>query len=468
MTATAVDFSYRYPYASTAELLDGAGRLHLATSGGGTAGPALSPFFFQGQLTEPAKAAPLLLAVAKVAQTRFYTPPAMVQRILREADPVVTSGGDHLRFEAFSLCCGVYARADLLPSALVGQVTGRGTTNVDFNPPFRAALSQIKKGDRVALNVGREGLELTRDCGSVEERKVKLPKRWLKGFVEAQSYGRDLALRHEIPAPEARRFLASLSANVKAKDRCALVVAGRQLRLSQRPNPEALTVGGIGRLKLLEPLARQAQSLRIYASPEHFVTAWVLDFGSARFELLLSPEAGRGFSGEGQVLTALVTDDGTTALARMRAALAWQATLSPTALAQQIEATPSAIDTALASLGSQGLVGYDLSEGAYFHREMPFDLSAVVKLHPRLQGAETLVEAGAVEIVNQSAGIETKVQVEAYVRSGDLEHRVVLDGRDHRCSCPWYNRTAGASGPCKHVLAVQMHCQAHAAKPGSS
>ena len=144
--------------------------------------------------------------------------------------------------------------------------------------------------------------------------------------------------------------------------------------------------------------------MRIYAGPESRTTAWVLDLGDTRFEVLLSPEAGRGFSGEGQVLTALAVgaSSSTTALARVRAALAWQAKLTPANLARHVDSSPADIDAALANLGSQGLVGYDLSETAYFHREMPFDLSAVAKLHPRLQDAQALLEEGAVEIVKRS------------------------------------------------------------------
>ena len=52
------------------------------------------------------------------------------------ADPVVTCSDDRLRFEGFSGCCGAYARVDFLPSAITGDVFGRGTTNVDFNQPI--------------------------------------------------------------------------------------------------------------------------------------------------------------------------------------------------------------------------------------------------------------------------------------------------------------------------------------------
>lgn len=48
-----------------------------------------------------------------------------------------TSNGDRVRFEAFSGCCGVYARMDVLEGGLDGDILGRGTTNVDINPPLR-------------------------------------------------------------------------------------------------------------------------------------------------------------------------------------------------------------------------------------------------------------------------------------------------------------------------------------------
>ena len=42
------------------------------------------------------------------------------------------------------------------------------------------------------------------------ERKVKLPLRWLKGFVEVQSYQRRMELRATLPVVAAVRFLRSL------------------------------------------------------------------------------------------------------------------------------------------------------------------------------------------------------------------------------------------------------------------
>ena len=182
------------------------------------------------------------------------------------------------------------------------------------------------------------------------------------------------------------------------------------------------------------------------------MTGWVLDFGASRVRA--APVAGgrprvlgrgpgpRGARGGGRPARPGP---------RTRAALAWQAKITPAELAAQIGAQTSEVDAALAALGSQGLVGYDLEDAGYFHREMPFDLSKVEALHPRLANARRLVEAGAVRLAsNEGKGTE------AFVNSGGVEHRVVLEAETFRCSCPWFNRMKGEAGPCKHVLAVRL------------
>ena len=134
-----VEQSYLYATASTVTAEGGQASLSLSTSGGRDA----HPHFFTGFLGAPRQTAQALLVVSEVARTRYYEPPGMVRARLLAADPVVTSNVDRLRFESFSACAGVYARLDLEPSLLDGAFATWGTTNVDFNPPMRAALSGI-------------------------------------------------------------------------------------------------------------------------------------------------------------------------------------------------------------------------------------------------------------------------------------------------------------------------------------
>ena len=144
----AYELDYNYLGASTLLERDGHPELALATSGGSTPeGAAAHPYFFSGFMERPDVIAASLLVVARVARTRYYTPPGMVAAILRAADPVVTSTREGLRFESFSACCGVYARLDVDSSALDASHSAVGVTNVDVNPPLRTALASLRAGE---------------------------------------------------------------------------------------------------------------------------------------------------------------------------------------------------------------------------------------------------------------------------------------------------------------------------------
>src|SRR5207244_3830568 len=136
-------------------------------------------------------------------------------------------------------------------------------------------------------------------------------------------------------------------------------------------------VAGIERLLVLEELARHARKLRVYAGDTTEASAWELVLDDARFHLVLSPEVWRGFSGEGQVLSELAGDAADEVTYRVRAALRWQSRLDADALARECALERRLVLLALAKLGASGIVGYDLSEGAYFHRELPFDYSQI-------------------------------------------------------------------------------------------
>jgi len=451
MGAAALEHNYSYPFESRLEQHGGGSNLRLATSGG----TEKNPYFFKGKLTHPRSTADLLLALSLISRTRFYTPPNMLARILAAADPVVTSGGERLRLEAFSVCCGVYARVDLMPEAIEGEFVGRGTTNVDFNPPMRAALARIRLSEDVGLAVGTDRVELLRASEKIVERKVALPLRWLKGFVEVQAYQARMQPRLEISGEEARRFLRTVPRQNTHYATSWVLPAGKGLRISQRPSSDAVAVGVIGRLKILDDIARHAQLLRVYGAADDAVSGWEVVTDDARFHLVLSPEAARGFSGEGQVLSQLAQEGWKTTLPNVRASLKWQARVDAAGLAQQLGLDAQNVGTALSALGSRGLVGYDLAERAYFHRELPFDMTLVDDLQPRLKDARELVAEKGVRVMSGKSG-----QIEAYVRGTDVEHRVRETADGMKCTCPWYSKNQGQRGPCKHILAVQITLEA--------
>jgi hypothetical protein len=401
-------------------------------------------------MTRPLRAADLLRGLVQVVQSRFYVPPAMLARILALADPVVTCGDEVLRFEAFSACCSTYARVDLLPSAVDGERMGRGTTNVDFNAPMRAALARVRDSDDLGLAIGAGSVELSRGRESVVERKVALPLRWLRGFVEVQAYQSRMSRRLDVPGPEALRFLRSLPRGA-GPGSAWVVPAGRGLRLSQTPAGGGVRLGGVGRLRVLEGLARHARSLRVYTDEPTGTSAWELVLDEARFHLVVSPDVARGFSGEGQVLSTLAGDRWADVLPRVRASLRWEMRVDPEALAAEFSLNRDEVSAALAALGSRGLVGFDLAEEAYFHRELPFDLTLVESLHPRLKDARQLVVGGGIRITRRD-----NARIEAFVPGTGVEHRVLITDDTATCTCLWFAKHRGERGPCKHVLAVQI------------
>ncbi|GAA2841028.1 SWIM zinc finger domain-containing protein [Kitasatospora paracochleata] len=436
-----------YAYLRPSAVLDGAaGRsLALATSGGSTpAGEVANPRFFAGFLTAPAPAAAALLAVADVAAARYYQP------LLRASlDPVVTANGDRLRFESFSGCCGVYARLDVLADGLDGDEIGHGTTNVDVNNPLRESLSLIGSTDPLHLAVGPDALEVTTLDGPVVEKKVPLPDRWLRGFAETQVIGAGLDLRAELPAAEAVRFLRSLPRG--GRTTVAWVVpAGRTLRPTTRPVPGAVCLPGPERLVALQRVLRHAVALRVYGPPNATAptaSAWEVVLPGMRLTLTLSPDAARGFSGEGGVLTALAAEGSAADAELVAVLLAWEPRIDPAELAEQAGISLARVRAALGRLGTSGQIGYDTAEAAYFHRRLPYDSERAEARNPRLTAARALVAAGAVRQEGELATVTVDDHVQRVRRGADGAHT---------CTCLWWAKYRGGRGPCKHVLAVGL------------
>ncbi|MGW5363340.1 SWIM zinc finger family protein [Actinopolymorpha pittospori] len=384
-----------------------------------------------------------------MARTRFYTPPGMVAAAVRAADPVVTSNVDRLRFESFSADCGVYCRLDLLPGSLERAMQASGTTNVDFNPPTRAALAGIGDQGPLHLAVGLDEVAVSTLAGTAVERRVKLPHRWLKGFAEVQMAAACMAPRVELGPVEARRFLQSLPPT-QGRGQTWAVPTGRGLRLTTRPRAGAVCVSGPERLHFLNAMSRYCRGLTAYGPPVSdrsalTSSAWQLTLDDAALVVVLSPEVTRGFSGEGGVLNDLADEQVIGDADLLAVHLGWEPRLDPAQLSASSGLALDRVLRALACLGGAGRVGFDLAASSYFHRELPYDSDMIRGMHPRLRDAHALVEIGAVRRV--AGGFEVTTEV---------THRVRLDRTPPTCTCRWWGKHQGQRGPCKHVLAAEL------------
>lgn len=378
----------------------------------------------------------------------------MLERILLEADPVLTWGGDVLRVEGFSSCCGIYARLDVSGSILEGDTMRPGSTNVDFNQGMRGALAQIRDDDLFTLEVGSEGVAVGQDAGgvlaTVKERKVRLPLRWIRGFAEVQAVQVRMEPRFELDRSGAIRFLRSIPRVGRSSDAAWVIPTGRTARIGSARREGAVRVAGLARLRTLESALPMLERLAVHEDPSTGASAWRLDGGSLSLSVVLSPETWRGFSGEGQLLSALTCQAD---VASVQSRLRWQSELRVEDLRDEGRSTAD-VEIALAWLASRGLVGFDLGRAAWFHRVLPFDLDTTRALldrqYPRLKSARELFVEGAVTISDRED------TVSATVRSDGVTHRVRIEPDHARCTCAWYAKHQGERGPCKHVLAVEL------------
>jgi hypothetical protein len=438
---------HAYGYRRSSAFDPARSQLDLATSGGQTlAGPAKSPRFFVGFLTQPQVAAEGVRAVARVASSRYVE----VARPGDFRDPVVTCDGEGLRFEAFSACGGIYARLDLLGSGLDGDVLDRGTTNVDVGEPLRRMLARVSADEVLHVSVGSEDVVFTQPEQSVVERRVPLPTRWLRGFAESQQIASTFEPRFELAAAEGARFLRSVSG---ARDTGWLVPAGRGVRKSGRASAQSVFLADGRRMESMAPLLRSGSRLRAYgpvvgSNDESASSAWEVELPGARFTLLLSPSSGRGLSGEGAVLDSLAVDQAIDDADAVHAVLTFQPALDPDELATLLGLSASRVRAALSCLATAGSVGYDLSCATFFHRELPYNGASLEVMNPRLRSARALVSRSSVRIVGSTI---------AEVDSGETTYRVRATGSDTaNCTCQWWTTHRGTRGPCKHVLAVAI------------
>lgn len=417
--------------------------------------------FFFGRLLHPQMTARCLTTLAAIVHSRFTLSP---ETIAAMHDPIISAGSGSIRFEGFSGCAGIYARVDLRADALDGEFTGSGTTNVDFNSPMLAALGGVRQKDTVLLSVGRKEAAFGFEGGTVVERKVPLPQRWLKGLTSVQHY----LAGAELFAERNRLQLARLFQHIprgKTKSDFYLERRGGDIAFSPAKSRAGIAIGGIERLLLLEPLITLADRLRVFVHPSGSSTTWQLAFGPLCFDFSLSREPYRGYSGEGAGLDALLgelpswlpaANDFFDVCGRTNQIF------SPDELACELlrqtpdNKVPVNAGTLAGCMAAMGLLGYDLDSRAYFYRKLPYKAERILSLNPRLKNALKLVEKGRVEILERTDG-----KIACHVEGSGVWHTVVLDGEHARCTCAWTGKYGASRGPCKHILAAKKLLQSH-------
>ena len=115
---------------------------------------------------------------------------------------------------------------------------------MEAGPQFRLALAQVRRRDPLRLAAGADAIPASTLTGSVIERKVPLPERWLRAFPGAQVITATFDLR-----PEGTRLRCTCqSFEVKYGAKCDVDLHEFLRAQAAREVTEALRVDGGGLL----------------------------------------------------------------------------------------------------------------------------------------------------------------------------------------------------------------------------
>lgn len=421
--------------------------------------PAVAPVdgpHFRGTLARPGELRALLLGLRDVVGARFHRPD-----LWRHIDPVVTSGMERVRLECFSSCASVYGRVDLTPEAFSDADLRRfGTTNVDFTQAFADAVGRITPTMTTAFELSADAVTLSTAGEDAVERKVRLPERWVRGFLQVQAVQSGMVGEAELDVMSARALIAALPARPLGP---GTLVLGRRPKFvsSATPVPGGIVMDGAHRLRLLAPVLSQARALRVYRSRETGATTWQVSLEGGYFTLALSSRVARGFSGDGESLRRVSGIDlPEEELARAVTAAGTLNSFSAAQLGSRLALPLDRAKAIIETLSTHGMLGYEQETSTYFHRVLPFARAALSE--PRREsGAKRLIDAASVEIVDvvpHGGGWSAS----AWVRGDNASYRVEIavdeDGYLHaaRCTCPWVQSHGLERGPCKHQLATRI------------
>lgn len=404
------------------------------------------PCFFWGDVGQPFILARCLITLSNIVKSSFNLSPFQMALL---KDPIVTAGNGRLRFEGFSHCAGVYARVDVLPDGLHGEFLENGTTNVDFNQSMITALGSIRLNERIMLSVGEKELGLYKEEEKVVERKVPLPVKWIKGLSTVQIYLSESEKLYCFNKIQTQQLFRGIPKGPIKSD-YYLIIRGNRPMFSPVKSVDAVCVGGLHRLRLLEPLLPYIDQMQVFPHAHMQSTTWQLRMGNLRFSFSVSREAWRGFSGEGAVLNSLIDDIPDEWIDALDKYAYANQSFNPSAFALNENISLEKTVNLTGKLAAMGLLGYDQDENGFFYRRLPFKLSRVVGLNPRMKNAEKLIAEGKVEILNKNA-----VRTEARVEGTGVHHTVIIENDKERCTCEWFSKYQGERGPCKHVLALK-------------
>lgn len=433
-------------------------------------------------------------AQARLAYFQFALENAYEKFLL--LDPVITVHPDEVFFEAFSRDESSYARLGITHEQFqdVGPFAC-GTTNIDFSARLAAGLERIRKYRTTRFAIAPSGFavaaETTGGTETCVEKKVDLPESWVSGFLQVQS-AMTLSMARFSIAPvdlyNICRFLRRKRARTSPRAlryelvpdkpvRAVFEPWGHEIELSgvyEGPKPLSIRTWGRDRLKVLARLLPLARRVDVYLAGFGLPSFYVLDLGGMSFTLALSGWTDNDWTGGAKFdfLTRRVSANASDVMTVYQA-LRSRRIASDLVLSSETGLGVEKCRGVLSYLCQAGRAIYDLSVGAFRHRELFFDpftekdaaaavKAAVVQTAPEAKAAQHIVEADSVRVIARRP-VVTGFKLSGSAR-GDEGPRVRpllhvdFGGQiiEASCTCGFFRKHALTKGPCEHVLALRL------------
>jgi predicted ArsR family transcriptional regulator len=420
-------------------------------------------------------------------------------------DPVITVHRDRIFFEAFSQDQSTYAALIVDPAVFepMGEVVC-GTTNIDFTAWLWGALGELRTSRSTTFRIGPEGFEVrTSEAGGRFEKRVDLPDRWVRGFLQVQAAMGMPGTRIKVKPIDllaAVRFLRHSKARVSPRAIRYEFEPGQDAQLVLEPwehvvplegaehnytERKITRVWGRRRLKLIEGLLPFAEGVDVYLKGRALPSFYAVKLPGMTFLLGLTGWSGSGFTSTGGFDLLAEAAAGNDTL--LEPALGYlrqnqHASIDEVAAALSIDKVTAS--RVLVRLCRQGRIMFDVEARRYRHRELfeaPADEEKYFPPDRRQELAAAFLAERKVHVATCNVEETKKVRSFRDPTSGESKQKIVreITYRDWRiigtvaeqdpveivlndngriifgrCTCPHFAEHLMNQGPCEHMLAL--------------
>lgn len=404
-------------------------------------------------------------------------------------DPIITVHPDELFFECFSQDESSYGK--LSCSYNVFKEINEfqcGTTNIDYSSELYGEFQKIRDYKDTSFVIDPTGFEATTtNENTYKEVKIDLPETWVRGLLQVSSAMTLPSVSFDLH-PMDIFSLCQLLRRFKEKEgpRAIRYVLepGKPVRIILEPWYKEITchrsiykgnenrtirIWGRRRLMILERLIPITKNFKVVLLGSGLPSFYLAEMDDMVFTLGLSGWTANDWSRAGNfdlMAPRGEVDDATKI--QVFEALKQNWFESSDSLSRRLNLQPSVVSSALTAYTQAGRVVYDMKAGVYRVRELtqePLDMTKLRFSSEQEQLANDLIELGKVKvdlnIQNDSLYVRGRIKDS---KNHNYSTLAVIDKderlTDGHCECWFFQENRLRKGPCEHILATRMACNA--------